>query len=286
MTRILVAGSEPGAGASTIAAGLAHRLAYAGHGVQLVRLTGDDRASSDASAFAQLEFADGTGAPVETGDLPADEGIAVIEAPAGVDAPALAAQLGAKLVLVTGSDGAAADGTTLVVNHMPVSARATSNGVIRISEDRLLAAPTVGRLLEAANAQVLSRSREGDAAVCEHIVIAAISHDPADDYMRRFPRKAVVCRTSRVDLALGAMIAGAELLLLTGGEEPSPYILDRAASSRETTLALAPGSTVDTVREIEGAYGRDPFSHEAKAERIGELLRTALSDEQLSALLS
>jgi hypothetical protein len=267
--------------------GLAHRLAYAGHAVQLLRLGDDDRAEADASAFLQFEFADTPGAPIEVASVPGDaEGVVVLEAPPGADARALAAQLGARLVIV-GDEGLVAPGdATVVVNHVPASSRVASNGALRIPEDRLLAAPTVGRLIEAAGASVLTRSHTGDGAICEHIVIAAISHDPADDYMRRFARKAVVCRSSRVDLALGAMIAGTELLLLTGGEEPSPYILDRAAGSRATTLALAPGNTVDTVRDIEASFGRNPFSHEAKAERIGALLASILGDEQLSELVT
>src|SRR5690606_1018964 len=160
-------------------------------------------------------YADTPGAPIEAGSLPTDDGVAINEAPAGTDGGALAGQLGARLVL-GGPEGTSGVGdAVVVVNHVPSYSRAPSKGVLRVPEDRLLAAPTVGRLIKAAGAQVLSRSREGDSAVCEHIVIAAISHDPADDYMRRFPRRAVVCRSSRVDLALGALGVGAELLLLT-----------------------------------------------------------------------
>ena len=74
MTLILVAGSAPAAGASTVAVGLAHRLAFSGHNVRLARLAGDDRAASDAAAFGSLDFADSTGMPVEApaaGALPA-----------------------------------------------------------------------------------------------------------------------------------------------------------------------------------------------------------------------
>ena len=48
-----------------------------------------------------------------------------------------------------------------------------------------------------------------------------------------------------LDLALAAMLTRSECLILTGGHDPSPYILDRAASERETTLLLAPGGTVE-----------------------------------------
>ena len=44
MTLILVAGNTPSSGATTVAVGLAHRLAYAGHNVTIERLDGDARA--------------------------------------------------------------------------------------------------------------------------------------------------------------------------------------------------------------------------------------------------
>ncbi|MCA9849334.1 MAG: hypothetical protein KC461_01660, partial [Dehalococcoidia bacterium] len=66
--------------------------------------------------------------------------------------------------------------------------------------------------------------------------------------------------------------------------EPSPYLLDRAASTRETTLLLAPEGTVETLRDIEGSFGKSAFSHEAKLERISGLLSEALEPSVLAAL--
>ncbi|MDP2327535.1 MAG: DRTGG domain-containing protein [Dehalococcoidia bacterium] len=280
MSRILVAGTEPNAGATTVAVGLAHRLAYAGRAVRLERLAGDTRAQADAQTFSLLEFAAATGRPLDEAGLPADtSAVTVIEAPAGADAVAIAQRLGARLVLVSTQAAAAPAGATVILN------RQRTAGALALAEDRLLAAPTVGRLIEASGAQVLSRSEEGDAAICEHLVVAAISHDAADAYYSRFPRRAVVCRAERVDLALAAMLTGSDVLVLTGGVEPSPYLLDRAAATRSTTLLLAPERTVETVRDIEGLFGSSPFSHEAKVERAGALLAAALDDATLGTLV-
>lgn len=278
MTLILVAGTAPSAGATTVAAGLAHRLAYAGHNVRVERLAGDARASADAAAFAALEFADSTGAPI---DAPADTAgvVTIVEVPVGGDAASLATQFGAKLVLV-GSGVDARTGATAIINH------AATTGLRAIGEDRLLAAPTVRQLIEASGAQVLTRSQAGEAAVCEHLIIGAISHDPADTYFNRFPRRAVIARAEKVDLALAALGTGSECLILTGGHEPSPYILDRAASERRTTLLVAPGGTVETMRDLEGTFGTASFSGEAKVDRIGGLMRVALDDATVAALLA
>ena len=281
MPLILVAGSAE-AGASTVAAGLAHRLAAAGRTVRLERLAGDARAESDAAAFAALEFARAGGTPVEASALSAagDE-VVIAEAPAGADGAALAAELGARLVTVSREgDGGASNGAIALATH------ARAGGPLALPEDRLLAAPTVGTLIAASGAQVLARSTEGDAAICEHVVVGPIASDAGDAYFARFPRSAVVTRAEKVDVALAALRVDPECLILSGGGEPSPYLLDRVASSRRTTLLLAPEGTVETVRDIEGSFGRSAFAGEAKAERAGELMAAAIDDDTLAGLLA
>lgn len=276
MPVIVVSGDQRGAGATTVAVGLAHRLAYSGQAVTLVRIAGDDRSESDARTFASLEFASGSGAPVAESAVTAGEGVTIVETAAATDAAALASRLGGRVLRVTTS-GEPAAGT--IVNHTREA------GAGRIAEDRLLAAPTVGALATAANARVLTRSGEGDGAVVEHIVIGAISHDSDVPYFNRFERKAVVTRAERVDIALSALRTQTECLILTGGGEPSPYLLDRVAAARSTTLLLAPEGTVETVRDIEGTFGRVGFSGEAKVDRAAALVAAALDDAAVSALL-
>lgn len=280
MALIVVAGTHQGAGASAIAAGLAHRAAYAGHAVRLERLEGDERAASDAHAFGLLEFATASGAPIAEAAAPKGDGVTILEAPAGSDGAAIATRLGGRLVLV-GLDGVEAQaGGTVIVNH------ARRPGAGRVPEDRLLAAPTVGALIEASRARVLARSETGEQDVCEHIVVSPIASDPNDAHFARYARKAVVARSEKVDSALAALRSDTRCLILSGGTDPSPYIVDRVASDRRVTLLLAPEGTIETVRDIEGTFGRSPFSGAEKAERAGELLRAAISDEALAALLA
>ena len=276
MPVIVVSGDQRGAGATTVAVGLAHRLAYGGHAVTLVRIAGDDRSETDARTFASLDFASGAGVAVAESAVTAAEGITIVETAATTDAAALASRLGGRVLRVT-TGGDAAPGT--LVNH------AREAGAGRIAEDRLLAAPTVGALATAANARVLTRSGAGDSAVVEHIVIGAISHDSDVPYFNRFERKAVVTRAERVDIALSALRTQTECLILTGGGEPSPYLLDRVAAARSTTLLLAPEGTVETVRDIEGTFGRVAFSGEAKLERAAALVGVALDDAAVSTLI-
>lgn len=282
MAIIVVSGSEPGIGVTAVAAGLSHRLAYAGHAVRLERLGSGARAEADAGTFATLEFADASGAVVDADALqPSAEGVTVVDASSLPDASGLATRLAATLLLVTppaGIEGAPPNATVLV-NH------AKRPALLQLPEDRLLAAPTVGDLIAASQARVLARSIEGERAICEHIVIGAISHDSNQPYFARYPRKAVVTRAEKVDIALSALRTDAECLILTGGSDPSPYLIDRVASGRSTTLLLTPEGTVETVRDIEGTFGRSAFAGDAKAESVGALMAAALDDAAVARLL-
>lgn len=287
MAVIVVGSVEAEAGATTIAAGLAHRLAYAGHTVRVERLAGDERAAADAALFATLEFASSSGAPLA---VPSDatgvaaDGVTVLEAPAGADAAAIARQARGTLLLVSAAGAAAtatpADGATMIANH------ATAAAAMTVAEDRLLAAPTVGRLIEASGARVLARSVEGDTSLCEHIVIGPIFEDSDEPHFGRFDRKAIVTRSEKVDIALAALQSQPRCLILTGGHDPSPYLLDRVASDRSTTLLLSPHDTVATVHAIEGTFGSTSFSGAEKVERIGEHIAAAIDDATLAALLA
>jgi len=279
MPVIVVAGASPRAGATTVAVGLAQLLAAQGRLVRIERLPGDARADGDAVVFAELEAAAGSGAPVGHPAAPRGDEVLVLEAPAAADHAALARQHRARLVVVAvpGDPEPSAD---LVVRN-----RVRTGGPLAIPEDRVLAAPTVAQLIEASRARVLAQSEEGGSAVCERIVVGPISSDSGEPYFAAFPRKAVVTRAEKVDLALSALRTDTACLILTGGSDPSPYLLDRVASTRETTLLVAPEGTVETVRDIEGTFGRGPFAGRAKVERAAVLVADAIGPEQLAKLL-
>lgn len=288
MAVIVVGGVEPEAGATTMAAGLAHRLAYAGQTVRVERLAGDARAEGDAAVFATLEFASSSGTPLA---VPSDAaataagGVTVLEAPVGADPAAIARQAGGGTVLRVSAAGgpvpaAAAGGATTIANRVVAAA------AMAVPEDRLLAAPTVGVLREASGARVLARSVVGDASVCEHIVVGPVFEDSDEPHFGRFDRKVIVTRAEKVDIALAALRTAPRCLILTGGHDPSPYLLDRVASDRNTTLLLSPDDTVTTVHAIEGTFGSAAFSGEEKVARIGQHLAAAIDDAALAALLA
>jgi hypothetical protein len=70
--------------------------------------------------------------------------------------------------------------------------------------------------------------------------------------------------------------------VLTGGGQPSPYLLDRVSNSRrDVSVLLAERGTVDVMRSLEGLFGRSRFEGEAKLLRAVELLDEAGIDIDL-----
>jgi hypothetical protein len=69
------------------------------------------------------------------------------------------------------------------------------------------------------------------------------------------------------------LLTDVELMVLTGGGEPSPYLVDRIQNSHQgVSLVLAEPGTVDVMRAVEGLYARGRFDGEGKMLRAVELL--------------
>jgi BioD-like phosphotransacetylase family protein len=111
-------------------------------------------------------------------------------------------------------------------------------------------------------------------------MIGTVASDAASPYFAARERKCVVTRYDKTDIQLAALLTDLELLVLTGGGAPSPYLLDRVASTGDgISVVLTDGETVDAMRAIEGLYRRSRF------DGAGKLMRAvALLDEQNAAV--
>lgn len=282
MPVLLVASSQPRVGRSLVAATVAYRLGRDGRAVTLARLAGDDGAAADARTFASIEQLVTPGRPVSPADIASLGGDVVIEAPAG-DVSALAGQTGAR-VLAVGTQAsppveAAPDMLAgSVITRVPaadvaaVSQRAGTVAVL--AEDRVLAAPSVAAIAEVTGARWLVESDER--GTVERVMIGTVASDAASPYFANRERTCIVTRFDKTDIQLAALLTNLECLLLTAGGEPSPYLLDRAASMRDgLSVLLAAGSTVEVMRDIEALYGVSRFDGAGKLMRAVELFDTA-----------
>ena len=89
-------------------------------------------------------------------------------------------------------------------------------------------------------------------------------------------RTCVITRFDKTDIQLAALLTDLECLVITGGGEPSPYLIDRIGNGRsDVAVLLAPAGTVATMRAIEPLFGLSRFSGVGKLERAVALLDEA-----------
>lgn len=308
MSAFLVASSEPSAGKTSIVAGLARNLRSAGRIVTALRLhSGDPRLEgpqADASVYSLLPFlADSPAKPTSLdearsiiSEAPPDR-IVLAESEGGLPLLETAQTLSARVIVVAlPTNGVALPvqlGDALagvIVNKVPERsaneiAAAFQNMRVPvlgyITEDALMASFTVGQLHDSLGADVLV---DGDFdRLIENVVIAPISADPGSDYFSRFPASAVITRSHKPDLALAALDAGTNCVVIAGGRPPLEYVIDRA-QSYEVPVFLTFNNTYETARALETAYSSSKFRGQRKAERIAELVAAHVDPETLSRL--
>jgi BioD-like phosphotransacetylase family protein len=278
---VIVASSESGAGKSVIAAAITHRMTAAGGAVTLVRLQGDDGADRDAAIFAGLHGLTSPGKPLAVSDLTAVGSVAdvVVEAPAG-PVGELASTLSATVLSVAlpaSAPGDVAGAGTIVTRVHAADIRAISSreGVLAVlPEDRILAAPSVDDIARALNARWLAEASPRGSI--DRVMIGTISSDAGSPYFANRERKAVITRYDKTDVQLAALLTDVDLLVLTGGGDPSPYLMDRVRGTRDDiSVVVAAEDTVDTMRAIEGLYGGSRFDGSGKMLRAAQLLDQA-----------
>lgn len=276
MPVIVIASSEPRVGRSVIAAAIAYRLGRDGVPVTLARLAGDDGAAADAAAFAALEGIVSPGTPVAAGDVAKLGASVVLEVPAGV----VPGGIDASNVIAVGLPGSAAvaGATATIVTRVPapdVDAVAKRSSVIAVlAEDRTLAAPSVRDIGAALRGKWLAEA--DTAGSIDRVMIGTVASDAASPYFGARIRKCVVTRYDKTDIQLAALNTDTDLLVLTGGGQPSPYLIDRVAGYRDDiSVLLAEEDTVEAMRAIEALYATSRFEGQGKLERAVELLDAA-----------
>lgn len=315
MPTVLVASLQPGEGRTTAAAGIGALLAEGGRSVRLLRLRvgagSDPAAEDDAQALAAVPGCDSPGHAVTEQDAfaqgAATDAFTITEAPPGVAAE-LAARLAARVVLVSAEAGdlrigdlASAAGALkdvllgVVILRQPEARLDAVGSALRargltplalVPEDRLLAGPTVHEMAEALHASRLFEGGDEREAV-QFVMIGPITADPGQPYFLQHAGKAVVNRFDKMDLHLAALATEPDCVILTGGQMPSPYFLDRLrGSDTAVTVLLSPEGTVRTAELLDDLYTRTRFAGLRKIDRAVELFRHHLDTAALKTGLS
>jgi len=317
MPTILIASLQPAEGRTTVAAGLAACLVEAGRAVRVARVRApegaDAPAEDDAGALVGVPGGTSSGRAVTEQDALSQakeaagaSALLIIEAQPGAPND-LAARLGARVILVSSAPddlslGEAATAASslgpsllgMVLTRQPERRLPAARSLLdrrsvrclaALPEDRLLAGPSVRELAEALHASRLVVGEREDEAV-EYVMLGPISADPGQPYFLQHGSKAVVNRFDRMDLHLAALATEPDCLVLTGGQTPSAYLLDRVAGGEPgVTVLLSPEDTVRTVELLDGLYGRTRFSGQRKIARAIELFRSQFNSSEFEAAL-
>ncbi|MCH8901886.1 MAG: hypothetical protein IIC88_06270 [Chloroflexi bacterium] len=313
MSTLLIASLQPGEGRTTTAAALGARLAAEGRNVRLLRVRSpegaDAAAEDDARTLAAVPGCASPRAAVSEQEAQAEANsanaagdVCIIETPSGIPHE-LAVRLAARVVLVSagvdeaGSGDLSAAAQTLgdtflgvVATRQPERRLDAAEALLRerglaclaaLPEDRLLAGPNVREMAETLRASRLVEEGEEEEAL-EYVMLGPISVDPGQPYFLQHGRKAVINRFDKMDLHLAALATEPDCLILTGGQAPSPYLLDRLAGSElDITVLLSPEGTVRTVELLDDLYGHTRFTGRRKLDRAVELFRERLDLPQL-----
>jgi BioD-like phosphotransacetylase family protein len=288
MPTIQIVSGQPGSGKSTVVVALAQAIAREGRRVRIERAGSGDAASADAETFGEYLFAASSGQPLSQPPTAAGGEVVIVEIDggasplAGVPAliavrttateadRALAASLGDRLV---GTIAVAVDPTAV-----EAVARDLTNGSMRplalLPEDLTLTAPSVSEIGVALGATTLYAAENANEVV-EDVLIGPVYADPARPHFRRFAHKAILAPFNKTDLHLAAIETEAACLVITGGKDPSPYIIDRAHHGN-TTLLLSPKDTPGTVASLSRVWADSRFRGNAKAEAAFALLESRL----------
>lgn len=286
MPLLQIVSSKPNAGRTAVAVALARGFAD-GSRVRLVR-TGDSAAAvEDARTFTEYLFASTPGVPQSAAAIAAADGeIVVVEGDAGSATLPDASMLLVVRREMTEADLAVANNGRLlgtIATDIPPArveavARDLTNAGLRplalVPEDRRIAAPSVGEIREALGAKVLYEG-ENETQVVEDVLLSPVYADPARPHFLRFASKAVLAPFNKTDLHLAAIETRAACLVITGGGEPSPYVVDRA-QGESTTVLLAPHETPETVAQLGDVFLTSRFRGERKAEVMHDLLSARL----------
>lgn len=280
MATLHVVSSKQLAGKTAIAVGLGHGFAGLGR-VRLVRTGSGMAADADAATYAAYLFASSSGSPLAADALSGigDDGTAVVEAEAGAipaSGPVLLVVRGAP----TEADTALVSGLgdrligTIATDVPPAQieavARELTNAGLRplalIPEDRMIASPSVGEIRDILGAKVLYEG-ENTLEVVEDILLSPVYADPARPHFRRFNSKAIIAPFNKTDFHLAAIETQAACLVITGGHDPSPYVVDRA-QGEATTVLLAPQETPATLTALSDVWLTSRFRGERKAAAV------------------
>ena len=210
----------------------------------------------------------------------------------------LAKELGAKSLVVLdyhnkidSSDVDFADG--IIINSIPkyrsrelsiqLSGKKT-NLLGIIPEDRSMLSLSLEEIGNQLDAQWIVKTNNIGKLVT-HFLIGGNLMDHGHYYFGRYPDKAVIVRGDRPDIQLSALGSPLSALILTGGHQPTEYVLHES-EQLEVPLMISPLDTSSTIDSIGRLLPKPNPYHQGKVVRFKALLEEHCNVDNLQVLLS
>lgn len=150
-----------------------------------------------------------------------------------------------------------------------------------LPQDRTLLGTTVGELAKALGAEILCAADQSDLPV-EAVMIAAMSDEGAEEYFRRFARKAVVAAGDRPDIHMPALATDTSCIVLSQGLDPDPTVFKTADQNGIPLLKVKP-DTISVLDQIAEHFYQVRFHQRSK---IGPAVALAQQYLDEAALLT
>lgn len=139
-----------------------------------------------------------------------------------------------------------------------------------LPEVRSLSALSVGEIIQALDAEVLTR-RVRRQALVENLTVGAMTADAALSRFRKYSNKAVITGGDRTDIQLAALETSTACLILTGNLRPSPLVVKQADEFGVAVL-LVRMNTMETIEALERIFGKTRLGERAKLETYQKLM--------------
>jgi BioD-like phosphotransacetylase family protein len=152
-----------------------------------------------------------------------------------------------------------------------------------LPEDRYLAAISVGELVDTLDATILTGEDKLD-ALCESMMVGAMSAKEALGRFRAVPNKAVFTGGDRMGVQLAALESSTIALVLTGNLQPLQAIVERAEQQGVAVLSVH-HNTMEAVETIDRAFGKTRLGHPDKLARFEALMAAHMDFKRLLTLL-
>jgi BioD-like phosphotransacetylase family protein len=153
-----------------------------------------------------------------------------------------------------------------------------------LPEQRGLEALTIGELVQALEAEVLTRAPNYSALV-ESLTVGAMTAEAALSRFRQQTNKAVITGGDRTDIQLAALETSTTCLILTGNLQPSPLIV-KQAEEFGVAILIVPTNTMGTIEKIERVFGKTRLGQADKLRKFEQLMAANLDLPQLYRCLS